>query len=100
MNPDLFWIPGPWRGRLAVVTRPRGGDWIEDEVEGWRRSGLEIVVSLLEKDEAAQLELGDERDAAESKSIQFISFPIPDRGVPASTPAALSLLRNISSALA
>ena len=43
MNPDLFWIPGPWRGRLAVATRPRGGDWLEDEVNGWRRAGLDVV---------------------------------------------------------
>jgi protein-tyrosine phosphatase len=99
MNPDLFWIPGPGRGRLAVDTRPRGGEWIEDGVSGWRRAGLDVVVSLIEKDEAAQLELREEGDAAASKSVHFISFPIPDRGVPASTPDALSLLSNISAAL-
>jgi len=99
MNPDLFWIPGPWRGRLALVTRPRGGDWLEDESDGWRRAGLNTVVSLLEKDEAAQLELSREGDVAESKSIRFISFPIPDRGVPASTKDALSLLAVLAAAL-
>ncbi len=61
MNPDLFPIPGPWRGRLAIVTRPRGGDWLEDEAGGWRRAGL----------------------AAGSNRIRFVSFPMPDRGVPA-----------------
>ena len=59
MNPDLFWIPGPWRGKLAVAARPRGGDWLEDEASGWRQAGLDVVVSLLEKEEAAQLELAD-----------------------------------------
>src|SRR5258708_36213326 len=96
MSPDLFWIPGRWRGRLAVATRPRGGDWLEDEVSGWRRAGLDVVVSLLEKDEAAQLELGAEGEVAKSKNVRFISFPIPDRGVPASTRDARSLLSNIS----
>ncbi len=99
MNPDLFWIPGPWRGRLAVATRPRGGDWLEDEANGWRRADLDVVVSLLENEEAAQLELVREGDVAKSKGIQFISFPIPDRGVPGSMPAALSLLRRIAAAL-
>jgi protein-tyrosine phosphatase len=82
-----------------VTTRPRGGDWLEDEVGGWRRAGLDAVVSLLEKDEAAQLELVHEGGIAESKGIHFISFPIPDRGVPASMPDALSLLYNLSASL-
>ena len=95
MNPDLFWIPGPWRGKLAVITRPRGGDWLEDEVNAWRRDGLDVVVSLLERDEADQLELRHEGDIARSKNVQFISFPIPDRGVPISTKNAISFLREI-----
>ena len=99
MNPNLFWIPGPWRGRLAVATRPRGGDWLDDETSGWRRAGLDLVVSLLESEEAAQLDLAQEADVAKSKGINFISFPIPDRGVPASMQAALSLLRKIAKAL-
>ncbi len=99
MNPDLFWIPGRWRGKLAVATRPRGGDWLEDEVRSWRRTGLDLVVSLLEREETAQLELLPEGDLAKSEGIGFISFPIPDRGVPASTPAALSLLKEIAHAL-
>ena len=99
MTPDLFWIPGPWRGKLAVATRPRGGDWLADEVNSWRRAGLDVVLSLLEKDEAAQLELAHEAAIAESKSIHFISFPIPDRGVPASTRDALALLSDIAATL-
>jgi protein-tyrosine phosphatase len=95
MNPDLFWIPGPWPGGLAVITRPRGGDWIEDEVDGWKRAGLELIVSLLENEEANQLELADENAKASSRGIRFISFPIPDRGVPASLPDAVGLLREI-----
>ena len=99
MKPKLFWIPGPWRGKLAVASRPRGGDWLEDEINGWRKAGLDVVVSLLEEDEAAQFELGHEGDVAESKGVGFISFPIPDRGVPASTREALSLFSEVAAAL-
>jgi len=62
-------------------------------------SGYRALVSLLENDEAAQLELGEEAEVATSNNIRFISFPIPDRGVPASTPGALQLLKNIVQAL-
>jgi protein-tyrosine phosphatase len=99
MKPKLFWIPGPWRGRLAVASRPRGGDWLEDEIKAWRQDGLDVVVSLLETDEADQFELGHEGDVAESEGVRFISFPIPDRGVPSSTQEALSLFSTIAAAL-
>jgi protein-tyrosine phosphatase len=99
MSVQMFPIPGPWRGHLAVIPRPRGGDWLEDEAGAWRRSEIDVVVSLLESEEAAELDLVNERQAAESNGIEFISFPIPDRGLPASTPAALSLLSDIANAL-
>jgi len=99
MKPKLFWIPGPWRGKLAVAGRPRGGDWLKDEISGWRKAGLDVVVSLLEKDEAAQFELGHEGDIAESEGVRFVSFPIPDRGVPTSTREALSLFSVVAAAL-
>jgi protein-tyrosine phosphatase len=99
MKPDLFWIPGPWRGRLAIAGRPRGGDWLADEVAGWRRAGVDVVVSLLERDEAAQLQLDQEGEVAGLSGIDLIWFPIPDRGVPGSAPLVLSLLKKIVGAL-
>lgn len=99
MKADLFWIPGPWRGRLAIAARPRGGDWLDDEAGSWRRAGVDMVVSLLESDEAAQLDLLKERSAAEDNGISFISFPIPDRGVPTSMREAVSLMERIAVAL-
>jgi protein-tyrosine phosphatase len=99
MSPDLFWIPGPWLGKLAVSTRPRGGDWLDDEVSGLRNAGVHVLVSLLERDEAAQLELEGEGTIAESQGVRFVSFPIPDRGVPASTLEAMSLFSALTLAL-
>ena len=99
MSPDLFWIVGPWRGRLAIATRPRGGDWLKDELDGLRRAGVDVVVSLLETNEADQLDLVDERQAAEANGIRFISFPIPDRGIPASVQSAISLMSDLVGAL-
>jgi protein-tyrosine phosphatase len=99
MKPNLYWIPGPWQGKLAVSTRPRGGDWLDDEVQGWCNAGVDAVVSLLEKDEAVQLQLEHERNSAESKGLQFLSFPIPDRGVPASPRDTLRFIGDVTALL-
>jgi protein-tyrosine phosphatase len=99
MKADLFWIPGPWRGQLAIATRPRGGDWLDDEMNAWRQVDLDVIVSLLEPNEAGQLDLLGERQAAEDHALRFISFPIPDRGVPASLQEAVFLIERITAQL-
>ena len=80
---------------LAIMPRPRAGDWLEDEVGHWQREGLETVVSLLEPAEVSELELGSEPALCASRGIKFLSFPIPDRGVPASAAAFDSFLAPV-----
>jgi len=99
MKPDLFWIPGPWSGRLALVMRPRGGDWLEDELSGWRNAGVDTLVSLLDDAETAEFGLQREGEFAEAAGIGFISFPICDRSVPDSAAAARLLLSKLTSNL-
>jgi protein-tyrosine phosphatase len=36
---ELHWINGPWPAKLAVFARPRGGDWLADEMASWKRQG-------------------------------------------------------------
>ena len=100
MKPDLFWIPGHWTGKLAVSTRPRGGDWLEDEVRSWKDAGLDTIVSLLDANEAAELGLAEERAAVHAAGLHFRSFPIPDRGIPGSTVKMLRFLADVTSELA
>lgn len=87
MRTELYWIEGPWRGRLAIMARPRGGDWLEDEIQSWRRSGVDVVVSLLTHEEQTELNLRDEEAMCGANSIEFVSFPIVDRSVPSSAEA-------------
>ena len=80
---------------LAIMPRPRAGDWLEDEVGQWHREGLGTVVSLLEPAEVSELELASEPSLCVSRGIKFLSFPIPDRGVPASSAAFDSFLAPV-----
>jgi protein-tyrosine phosphatase len=100
MRATVYWIEGPWRGRLAIVPRPRGGDWLEDEVRSWVEAGLGVVVSLLTEGEIAELDLGQESALCNSQGIELIVFAIPDRGVPASKESLLRLLGQLGKALA
>lgn len=99
MHTELHWIGGPWRGRLAVAARPRGGDWIEDEIRAWRNAGVDVVVSLLTSQESADLDLEREGEACRAAGIEFISFPIEDRTFPQSDEAATGLVGKLASLL-
>jgi protein-tyrosine phosphatase len=96
---DVFWVDGPWEGRLGILPRPRGGDWLNDEMTAWREAGVDVAISLLEPDEAAQLVLESEAAAASASGIVFRSFPIPDRGVPVSKEAVADLAADVVDAL-
>jgi protein-tyrosine phosphatase len=50
-----------------------------------KRDGIDTLVSLLEDDKAAMLDLGDEGLLAEQIGMQFLSYPIPDVHVPPNT---------------
>lgn len=97
--PTLYSIDGPWKGRLAIVPRPRGGEWLEDEVLAWRDGDLDAIVSLLTADETAELGLDDETRLARTNGILFIRFPILDYSVPSSLEESLAFLKELDQAL-
>jgi protein-tyrosine phosphatase len=81
---ELHWVQGPWLGKLAMAARPRGGDWLEDELTSWRKAGVDTVFSLLTADEEKELDLQSEARQVRKLGMTFRSFPIPDRDVPRS----------------
>jgi protein-tyrosine phosphatase len=99
MRTELYWVPGTSAGRIAIMPRPRGGDWLEDEVRAWRDAGVDVVVSLLEADEVMDLELLAEEGLARANRIEFVRFPITDRGVPESRDAAAELANRLANLL-
>jgi protein-tyrosine phosphatase len=82
MYSELYWIDTVDTPKLAIMARPRAGDWLEDEIAHWKRSGVGIVISLLEPDEVNDLGLAMEAALCGESGIEYLSFPIPDRGLP------------------
>lgn len=97
--PDLYWVSDLSPLRLALAPRPRAGEWLEDELVGWRRAGVDTVVSLLEPDEARGLGLADEERICRACDIDYLSFPIPDRQTPPSVDETRRLVAELATRL-
>jgi protein-tyrosine phosphatase len=100
MKATPYWIEGPWPGRLGILPRPRGGDWLEGEVRAWRLAGIDAVVSTLTSDEIAELDLSEEAELCQANGVELIVFPVEDRGLPSSSAAAAELARRLEEKLA
>jgi protein-tyrosine phosphatase len=78
----------------------RAEDWLEADVGEWKASGLDMVVSLLEPEEISELGLQQEAEFCRASGIEFVSFPIPDRGVPEAASDALRIASSIARGIA
>ena len=99
MKAQVYWVPGPWPGRLGILPRPRGGDWLADEVRSWRDAGVDVAISLLAPEEITEFELQEEEACSVAEGIEFHSFPIPDYGVPRSRGGMLDLVKDLEKVL-
>lgn len=99
MSTKLYWLDESWPGKLAVSARPRGGDWLQDEIADWKRSGIDVVLSLLEKTEEKEMNLEREAETARAQGLEFSSLPIPDRQTPTSEAQVTTTLDRATSAL-
>ncbi len=78
----VYWVSEKHGARVGIMPRPRGGEWLDSDIKSLSNQGVQVVVSLLTKEEAIELELSDEFDLCTQNGIDFVSFPINDREVP------------------
>ena len=69
-------------GFLAIMPRPRPGEWLRDDLIGLDQMGVNCLVSMLEEEEEADLILSHERELATELEMEFLSYPIEDGNVP------------------
>lgn len=96
MTADIYWIADLKTGGLAILGRPRSGDWLNDEIAGWKSANVTDVVSLLEDHEIRELGLEHEEAAARREGLSFERFPIRDRDVPVSIDATHALWSRLA----
>ena len=84
---------------LAIMPRPRAGDWIEEEFQSFKNLDFDILVSLLTREEQKELNLLNEKSEAEKQGLIFYNFPIIDRSIPENKENFLKLIHELTELL-
>ena len=95
LKPRIYKIHNVGTGRLLAMAKPTPGEFIEDEISGIAQEGICVVVSLLEKNEEYSVGLAREEELCEKNGMEFISYPIPDMGLPRSLQTYRDITKNI-----
>jgi len=69
-------------GQLAIMPRPRGGEWLRGEMASLKSRGVTDLVSMLLPAEEIELGLQNESQYCAELGIRFHRHPVPDRGIP------------------
>jgi protein-tyrosine phosphatase len=97
--PELFWVPTPFRGRIAVAERPRGGDWLASDMAAYHAQGVDILVSALADKEIRESWLEAEHEVAAAAGIAFQRLPVPNL-LTLTVEEALTPLQTLADAVA
>ena len=80
---EVFRIDSIGKGCLAIMAHPASAASVADTISEIAALGFHQVVSLLEPAEADALGLAQEAELVTAHSMKFVSFAIPDMGLPA-----------------
>ena len=83
MHTKIYWIHDFNNdGRLGIMPRPRGNDWLEEEIVHLKKQRVDVWVSLLESHESQELGLRNQQSLSNKYEFEFINYSIVDRSVP------------------
>lgn len=94
MDAEIYKVSSIGAGFLAVMAKPVG-EWLDEEIASLARQGVTTVVSLLTHAEAYELGLVEEAALCSAQGIEFLSFPITDRGVPEQVAMTVTLVAGL-----
>jgi protein-tyrosine phosphatase len=77
------------------MAKPRGADWLHDEMAALKAAGVDVLVCALTQPELNESGLGTEAQVAHAAGLHFVAIPIPDRDVP-DLRAVLPSLRQLA----
>lgn len=81
MKPSIYPIVSDYPGQLFIMPKP-SGEWLQEDIQHYRTMGADTIISMLEIEEISELSLQNEDDICVYNKLDFINFPIMDRGLP------------------
>ncbi|MEL6441046.1 MAG: dual specificity protein phosphatase family protein [Cyanobacteria bacterium J06621_8] len=96
MLPTLYHLKEINSGRLSIMAKPIG-EWLSDEIQNLKNMGIDVIISLLTKEEIEELHLEQEEFLSIKNGIKFLSYPIMDRGVPISRENTSIFIKEVCS---
>ena len=99
MRAQLYSIQELHSGQVSIMARPRGGDWLFDEIKALREAGVDVLVSLLTSTEVNELDLSEEAMYCQGQGITYRSFPIFDRDIPPFSAETFIVLEQLHASL-
>ena len=81
MKPSMYPVVAEYPGQLFIMPKP-SGEWLREDAQYYHTMGVDLVISMLEQDEAAELSLQEEGRVCSDNHMDFLNFPIPDRCLP------------------
>ena len=91
----MFKLESIGDGFIAIMSHPAQEQDAASTIAALAQQGVRQVVSLLEPAEASALGLDAEAELVAAQSMAFVSFPIPDMGLPASLSDFAQLARDL-----
>lgn len=95
----VYWIATDGAGRLGTMARPRGGEWLADDLAALRGAGVDTLVTLLTEPERDELGLAELPSCCQACGLEWAALPIPDLDVPPLNAATVAFVARIAEGL-
>jgi|HubBroStandDraft_6_1064221.scaffolds.fasta_scaffold39988_4 protein-tyrosine phosphatase len=95
MPEGIYWITGSGPLHLAIMSCPRGGKGLHEDMGVLQAESVDILVSLLTPEEVVDFDLAEEPELCAAHGIEYLSFPIVDHSVPTSYTAVADFVGRL-----
>jgi protein-tyrosine phosphatase len=92
--PSFEWVDTDGRFKLAIMPRPDMRR-LEEHLRELKEKGADVLVSMMQPEEASALGLAEEGEICGKVGITFYNHPVPDHSTPTDRAATEAFARTL-----